>query len=70
LEEANVVGLSKEEALAALNNDEIKQKVRTLQTQWRQLGVNGVPTVVFNRTGAQPQETFKQVLQELVQQGE
>ncbi|WP_251139833.1 DsbA family oxidoreductase [Alteromonas sp. ALT199] len=74
LEEANAVGISKEEALAVLNNDEIKQKVRTLQTQWRQLGVNGVPTVVFNRTsaltGAQPQETFKQVLQELVQQGE
>ena len=72
LEEADAVGISREQALAALNNDEIKQKVRTLEAQWQQLGVSGVPTVVFDRTsaltGAQPQENFKQVLQELAQQ--
>lgn len=72
LEEADAVGISREQALTALNNDEIKQKVRTLEAQWLQLGVNGVPTVVFDRTstltGAQPQENCKQVLQELAQQ--
>jgi predicted DsbA family dithiol-disulfide isomerase len=35
------------------------------------MGVSGVPTVVFNRTsaltGAQPQETFKQALLELME---
>ncbi|MCK8120439.1 MULTISPECIES: DsbA family oxidoreductase [Alteromonadales] len=72
LEEAGAVGISREKAIAALNNEEIKQKVRTLEAQWQQLGVSGVPTVVFDRTsaltGAQPQENFKQVLQELAQQ--
>lgn len=72
LQEAAAVGITEEQALAALNNDEFKQQVRALQQQWRQLGVSGVPTVVFNRTsaltGAQPQETFTQVLQELIKQ--
>lgn len=72
LEEADAVGISREQALATLKNDEIKQKVRSLEGQWQQLGVSGVPTVVFDRTstltGAQPQENFKQVLQELAQQ--
>ncbi|WP_240352471.1 DsbA family oxidoreductase [Agarivorans sp. Alg241-V36] len=72
IEEANAVGISTEQALAALNNDEIKQKVRSLEAQWQQLGVNGVPTVIFNRssalTGAQPQENFKQVLLEQLAQ--
>ena len=72
LQEAAAVGITEEQAIAALNNQELKQNVRALEQQWQQMGVSGVPTVVFNRTsaltGAQPQETFKQVLQELIKQ--
>lgn len=36
------------------------------------MGVNSVPTIVFNRksavTGAQPVDTFKQVLTELIKE--
>ena len=71
IEQAAAVGISEQEALVALNNDEIKQRVRAHQAQWQQLGVSSVPTVVFNRssalTGAQPQEVFEQVLKELVE---
>lgn len=70
--EANAVGINKEQAIQALNSNELKQKVRATEAQWQQLGVSSVPTVIFNRSsalaGAQPQETFKQVLQELIAQ--
>jgi len=37
--------------------------------KWQQQGISGVPTVIFNRssalTGAHPQSTYKEVLQEL-----
>ncbi|MRI02287.1 thioredoxin domain-containing protein [Kriegella sp. EG-1] len=66
------VGLNAEEALNTLENNELKDKIRTKQTQWKNMGVNSVPTIVFNMksaiTGAQPIETFKQVLSELVKQ--
>ncbi|MFD2915467.1 DsbA family oxidoreductase [Psychroserpens luteus] len=64
------VGLNAEEGIARLDNEEARNEVRTKQNYWKNLGVNSVPTIVFNRksavTGAQPVETFKQVLSELV----
>ena len=64
------VGLNADEALAKLDNEEAKNKVRTIENQWKNMGVNSVPTIVFNRksavTGAQPVATFKQVLSELI----
>ena len=67
--EAQAVGISADEAKAALNDNQIKERVRALESQWQQMGVSGVPTVVFNRTsaltGAQPQAVFEQVLTEL-----
>ncbi|MEO9892201.1 DsbA family oxidoreductase [Aurantibacter sp.] len=63
------VGLNAEEALAKLDSDEARYEVRTKQGQWKNMGVNSVPTIVFNMksaiTGAQPVATFKQVLTEL-----
>ena len=63
------VGLNAEEGIARLDNEEARNEVRTKQNYWKNLGVNSVPTIVFNRksavTGAQPVETFKQVLSEL-----
>jgi len=64
------VGLNAEEGLAKLDNDEAQKEVRSKQSYWKNLGVNSVPTIVFNRksavTGAQPVDTFKQILSELI----
>lgn len=72
INEAQKVGLSKEACEQALSDEGRREKVRQLEEQWKQMGISGVPTVVFNRTsaitGAHPQETFKQVLTEVAQQ--
>ncbi|ARV05620.1 thioredoxin [Polaribacter sp. SA4-10] len=64
------VGLNVEEALSKLDNAAARSEVTKKETYWKDLGVNSVPTVVFNRksavTGAQPVATFKQVLSELI----
>ncbi|KAA5824452.1 DsbA family oxidoreductase [Algibacter amylolyticus] len=64
------VGLNADEALAQLDNEDARYQIRQTQNYWKNLGVNSVPTVVFNRksavTGAQPVDTFKQVLTELI----
>jgi len=64
------VGLNAEEALAKLDLESEQEKIRTEQSYWKNLGVNSVPTFVFDRksalTGAQPTDTFKQVLNELL----
>ena len=66
------VGLDADEALAKLDNEEARKEVRTKQDYWKNMGVNSVPTIVFNRksavTGAQPVDTFKQVLTELIKE--
>ena len=64
------VGLNAEEALSKLDNEEARYEVRNKQGQWKNMGVNSVPTIVFNMksaiTGAQPVASFKQVLSELI----
>ena len=64
------VGLNAEEALSKLDNEEARYEVRNKQGQWKNMGVNSVPTIVFNMksaiTGAQPVDSFKQVLSELI----
>ncbi|AEE19608.1 DSBA oxidoreductase [Dokdonia sp. 4H-3-7-5] len=64
------VGLNAEEGIALLENEEARYDVRTQQGYWKNLGVNSVPTIVFNRksavTGAQPVDLFKKVLSELI----
>ena len=63
------VGLNAEEGIALLDNEEARYEIRTQEGYWKNLGVNSVPTIVFNRksavTGAQPVDLFKQVLSEL-----
>ena len=72
LNEAQSVGIDKNSAETALNNPSSQQTVQEVESQWHQMGVSAVPTVVFNResalTGAHPKESFKQVLQELMTQ--
>ena len=64
------VGLNAEEGIAKLDKKEARAAVTTEQNYWKGLGVNSVPTIVFNRksavTGAQPVATFKQILTALI----
>tara|TARA_R110002153_G_scaffold271544_1_gene439003 strand:- start:505 stop:1149 length:645 start_codon:yes stop_codon:yes gene_type:complete len=64
------VGLNADEGLAKLDNEEARTEVRSQQGYWQQLGIRSVPTIVFNRksavTGAQPIDTLKQELSELI----
>ncbi|MCG1036765.1 DsbA family oxidoreductase [Polaribacter sargassicola] len=64
------VGLNPEEGLTKLEDETAKKEVANKQNYWKSLGVNSVPTIVFNResavTGAQPIATFKSVLLELI----
>ncbi|WP_152287371.1 DsbA family oxidoreductase [Flavicella marina] len=66
------VGLDADEALKQLDVDEKRTQVADAQNYWKSLGVNSVPTIVFDRksavTGAQPIAVFKQVLSEQLQQ--
>ena len=70
--EAEAVGISKEASEAALADEEMRKEVKLKEIQWQQMGVSSVPTVVFNRktglNGAHPQETFKQVLTEILEE--
>jgi len=62
------VGLNEAEGMATLKDSKAHDKVKEAETHWKSLGVNSVPTIVFNRksavTGAQPVDVFKQVLSE------
>ena len=64
------VGLNAEEALTKLDNEEARNEIKNKETYWKNLGVNSVPTLVFNKksavTGAQPIRTFKQILTEVL----
>ena len=70
-QELEAVGLSTTKAFTLLDNEELRTKVRSEENYWKSLGVNSVPTVVFNRksalTGAQPVAVYKQVLNELLE---
>ena len=65
------VGLNADEALAKLDDEDARYDVRGKQDDWKKLGVNSVPTFVFNDesavAGAQPVDVFKQILNEVMQ---
>lgn len=71
LNEAQAVGLERQGAEQALD-EALKDGIKATETDWHQMGISGVPTVVFNResavTGAHPQESYKHILQELMNQ--
>ena len=64
------VGLNAEEALSSLNNEDTIKEIRAKQDYWKGLGVNSVPTIVFNKekgiTGAHPISRLKNVLSEIL----
>jgi predicted DsbA family dithiol-disulfide isomerase len=64
--EVAAIGLNAQEAMAKLEDKEAFQQVIENESYWQKLGVSSVPTIVFNGksalAGAQPIDTFKQVL--------
>jgi predicted DsbA family dithiol-disulfide isomerase len=64
------VGLNAEEGLTKLDKEEARFEVKSKEKYWQNLGISSVPTIVFNRqsavTGAQPVDTFKQILGEII----
>ena len=58
-----------EKALQAIKDEVAEKHIRQLENQWRQAGISGVPSMIFNRssllTGAQPVDVYKRVLTEL-----
>ena len=62
--------LNADEALSKLDDEEARYHIKSKQDHWRAMGVNSVPTMIFNNkykiTGAQPIDTFKEVLTELL----
>lgn len=69
-DELAAVGLQVDEAMALLDNPEVRTRINMEKSQWTTAGISSVPTVVFNRTsalnGAHPVETYKQVLSDLL----
>lgn len=63
------IGLDRDEALAVLVDERFAEDVRRAQQQWRQQGIQSVPSVIFNQkhlvSGAQGVENFKNILQQL-----
>ncbi|CAM4300751.1 DsbA family protein [Gillisia hiemivivida] len=66
------VGLNVDEGMARLESDDARFQVQSEESYWKNLGVNSVPTIVFNQksavTGAQPVAVFKELLTELLQE--
>ena len=63
------IGLDRSEALTVLADQRFAEDVRKAQQQWRQQGIQSVPSVIFNQkhlvSGAQGVENFKSILQQL-----
>ncbi|OAB80134.1 DsbA family oxidoreductase [Cochleicola gelatinilyticus] len=64
------VGLNAEEGMATLENTTVRNEVKNQEAYWKNLGVNSVPTIIFDQksavTGAQPVAAFKQILKDLI----
>jgi predicted DsbA family dithiol-disulfide isomerase len=71
---ATTVGMDEGMARAVIDDDEIRQAVAALEARATQMGVSGVPFFIieekFAVSGAQPVETWKQVLNEIANGGE
>lgn len=67
---AEAVGLDRGEAAAVLADGRYAQAVREEEGLWTRLGIQGVPTFIFNEsqliTGAQPVEVFEKALRRLL----
>ena len=64
------VGLDAKEGLALLDDEDARNELLEKEAYWKSMGINSVPTVVFDKksavTGAQPVDVFKEVLSEVL----
>jgi predicted DsbA family dithiol-disulfide isomerase len=70
VEVAESVGLDAAEALAVLQSGEYANEVRSEEEKYQAMGVRSVPSIIFNNryllSGAQPVETFEQVIKDIL----
>ena len=68
--EVEKVGLNVAEAMARLDNKEAIKRVEDEEKYWKDRGVFAIPTMIFNdkivRRGANKVESYKKLLQELI----
>ncbi|SFN49431.1 Predicted dithiol-disulfide isomerase, DsbA family [Roseovarius lutimaris] len=69
---AGETGLERAEALAVLQDQRFADDVRQLETFWIKQGIQGVPTMIFDRkhlvTGAQGVENYTNILNQLTRE--
>jgi len=67
---AQSVGLDAAAARDVLRNGDYADAVRAEERKYQELGVNSVPSIIFNQrylvTGGQPVESFEQVIQQIL----
>ena len=70
VEAAQSVGLDAAAARDVLRNGDYADVIRAEERQYQELGVNSVPSIIFNQrylvTGGQPVESFEQVIQQIL----
>ena len=70
VEAAESVGLDGEQARSILQAGDYANEVRAEEEQYQALGINSVPSIIFNNryllTGAQPVEAFEQAIQQIL----
>lgn len=70
VEAAQSAGLDGIEARSILQGDEYANEVRAEEEKYQAMGINSVPSVIFNNryllTGAQPAEAFEQAIQQIL----
>ena len=74
VEAAQSVGLDAAKARAVLNGNDYADAVRAEEQQFQAMGIQSVPSIVFNQkylvTGGQPVEAFEQVIQQILAEEE
>ena len=70
VEAAQSVGLDAAKARDVLNGNEYADEVRAEEQQFQAMGIQSVPSIVFNQkylvTGGQPVEAFEQVIEQIL----
>jgi predicted DsbA family dithiol-disulfide isomerase len=70
---AGVAGLDPAEAAAVLADGRYADDVRAAEDDWRQAGIQSVPSIIINEqyliSGGQPPEVFEQALREIAAKG-
>ena len=73
LKEFQGIGLDIDKAREILKDEKNREEIKIKESSWQKKGISAVPTMIFNNdsmmNGAYPVETYKQVLSELIENG-